>query len=103
MLDASAKFAWGVGSWMELTRRRCTVECRVCVCAVAELLAICLSASAFMHADTGDGHLAVCADCAEACKIAQDRSNEGFEGRFAGIRANCSRGIPVLRRCTGSS
>ena len=46
------------------------------VCAVTKLLAksMCLPASAFMHADTGDGHLAVCADCAEACMDGQDRS-----------------------------
>ena len=81
---------------MELIRRRCTV----CVYAVTELLAICLSASAFMHADTGDGHLAVCADCAEACKRQKQR---GLRRAFCRDKGKLLPWHPVLRRCTGSS
>lgn len=33
--------------------------------------------SAFMHADTGDGHLAVCVDCAEAESDLSDLENPG--------------------------
>ena len=34
---------------------------------------------------------------------ARDRSNEGFEGRFAGTRANCSRGIPYCDAAPGQA
>lgn len=63
-----------------------------------ELCVVCLERKrthAFMHADTGDGHLAVCADCAEAY-----RAESAVAGAHRAVRTCpiCRRGFSALQR-----